>query len=643
MTFQQFAFRNVLRSRRSYAAFFLASVFSVMVFFVYSIFIFHPLFNGQGLEQLAVRGMFIAELVLYVFTLFFLLYSMGAFLQARSKEFGLLMQLGMTKGQLGRLIFLETMIIGSVSILAGTLFGFAFSKFFLMIGRELMAMDNLPLYVSWKPFALTFLSFFSLFVLISIISMFFIRTREITDLLRGDWNGRRAGSYSSPLAVGGIVLLGMSYILASVVQDGSVSIMTMVIVPLATVGTYLFFTHTVHWILALYQNRKTAYWHRTRLISIAESAVKLKESAHMFFLVTIVSTVAFLTVGTLASFMSYTGDFRQLNPLGLLYMSYGNEKVAETHIAYLEQELAEEQLGYQLVPLTIKRQTIEQTGSTVDLLKESEFNALARTLGFPAVELAKGESVLLAGAEDIQQHLTDGTAVNLTESGVTVQMQAAYPNLLFPAHTLSPTALVLSDFDYLAVDEPPEGQQKAVALTYYAFNVNQWTETAGVGEVLLEKMQELGEIQHSASLSYYFENPGFNYRWFKSSFALLLFIGVLVAAVFLLAAGSFIYFKLYTGLERDRKQYALLIRLGMTEKELVKIVNRQLVPQFFLPWTLALIHSVFAFITLQTVWDEFAASSIFLEMTLVLAAFTVLQILYFYLIRWRYLVHLQAP
>src|SRR5690606_27563790 len=145
-----------------------------------------------------------------------------------------------------------------------------------------------------------------------------------------------------------------------------------------------------------------------------------------------------------------------------------------------------------------------------------------------------------------------------------------------------------------------------------------------------------------SGLNFFFENPGEDYRWFKSSFAILLFIGVMVAAVFLLAAGSFIYFKLYTGLERDRKQYLLLVRLGMTEKELGRIVNRQLIPQFFLPWVVALLHSTFAFISLQVVWDEFAELSILGEMILVLTGFTIAQVLYFYLIRWRYIAHLQA-
>ena len=164
MSFRQLAYHNVVRNRRNYAAFFLASVVSVMVFFVYSMFIFHPAFEEEGLRLLAIRGMLIAEVVLYIFTLFFLFYSMSAFLQARSKEFGVLMHLGMTKKQLNKLIFFEMLILGTVSTGTGIAFGFAFSKFFFMIGREIMELDDLPLYVSWEPFLLTIAAFASLFI-----------------------------------------------------------------------------------------------------------------------------------------------------------------------------------------------------------------------------------------------------------------------------------------------------------------------------------------------------------------------------------------------------------------------------------------------------------------------------------------------
>lgn len=52
MTFRQFAYRNVIRNRRIYAAFFMASMFSVMVFFMYSMLLFHPKMDEGFLEIL---------------------------------------------------------------------------------------------------------------------------------------------------------------------------------------------------------------------------------------------------------------------------------------------------------------------------------------------------------------------------------------------------------------------------------------------------------------------------------------------------------------------------------------------------------------------------------------------------------------
>ena len=162
MTFQQFAYHNVIRNARVYAAFLLASIFSVLVFFVYSMLMFHPNIEDQFLQNIAFGGMFIAQVILIIFTLFFLFYSMSAFLQARSQEFGVLLNLGMDKRQLNRMIFLETMILGFISTTVGIFFGFAFSKFFFMVIRELFLLDSLPLYMSWKPFTLTIIVFLSL-------------------------------------------------------------------------------------------------------------------------------------------------------------------------------------------------------------------------------------------------------------------------------------------------------------------------------------------------------------------------------------------------------------------------------------------------------------------------------------------------
>ena len=61
--------------------------------------------------------------------------------------------------------------------------------------------------------------------------------------------------------------------------------------------------------------------------------------------------------------------------------------------------------------------------------------------------------------------------------------------------------------------------------------------------------------------------------------------------------------------------------MGLTDREFKKIVNRQLIPQFFFPWGVAFLHSSFAFLSLQVIWDALAEISIVKELVIVLVGF----------------------
>lgn len=643
MTFQQFAYHNVIRNSRVYAAFFMASIFSVFVFFIYSMLMFHPNIEDRFLRDIAFGGMLIAEIILIIFTLFFLFYSMSAFLQARSKEFGLLLNLGMEKTQLNRLLFLETMILGFISITVGIFWGFAFSKFFFMVIREMFLLDSLPLYVSWKPFTLTIIVFMTLFIIISISSIVFIRQKEIIQLLKGYWKQNEQVGYVKWKAILGIVLLLSAYSLVIVSLFYMTFWITFIIVSLALVGTYLFFTDSLLGLISLIRKRKSWYWHPFRLIAFAEGSIKVRENSYMFFVVTIVSTLAFLSVGVVTSFTSFTSQYRAMNPVSIFYASEWDNPFEEEHIMKLSQELQRENLSYELVKFNIKKQTSSNVEEEVNLIKESEVNSLALALKFPLIDLRQGEAMLLTNSRAFNKNLLHTEQMVLEESNVPLLLLENYPYNIFPSMVMTQKMIIISDEDYGLITEPLEGYGAEESYrTFYAFHVPQWLRTKDIGTDLDRIMTASIGTSTNNPNPYYFENPGLNYSIIRATFSLLLFTGLLVAAVLLLAAGSFVYFKLYTDLERDKKQYNVLRRMGITDQELVKIVNRQLIPQFFLPWGLAMVHSTFSFIFLQEVWVDLAAVSIAKEMLIVLLVFTIIQVSYFYLIRWRYIAHIQA-
>ena len=91
MTFWQFAFKNVSRNSKAYFAYFVSSAFSIMVFFSFTVYAYHP--RLQSVQSFQERDPLMnlastAQLVIVMFSFFFLLYSIGTFLNVRKRNSG---------------------------------------------------------------------------------------------------------------------------------------------------------------------------------------------------------------------------------------------------------------------------------------------------------------------------------------------------------------------------------------------------------------------------------------------------------------------------------------------------------------------------------------------------------------------------
>ena len=81
--------------------------------------------------------------------------------------------------------------------------------------------------------------------------------------------------------------------------------------------------------------------------------------------------------------------------------------------------------------------------------------------------------------------------------------------------------------------------------------------------------------------------------------------------------------------------------MGIADSEIKRLVTTQLFPQFFLPWGVAMVHSLFAFLALQNILKDIANISIVKEIIFAFSFIILLQVIYFYLIRWRYIAHVK--
>ncbi|MFB6364699.1 hypothetical protein ACFCP7_11610 [Paenibacillus elgii] len=88
MNFRQLALKNIQGNWHRYIAFFLSSAFSVMVFYIFGSFIYHPdVVNGHiKAASLVKQGLAACQVLIVVFSFFFVLYASPASIYASNKQ-----------------------------------------------------------------------------------------------------------------------------------------------------------------------------------------------------------------------------------------------------------------------------------------------------------------------------------------------------------------------------------------------------------------------------------------------------------------------------------------------------------------------------------------------------------------------------
>ncbi|MBR2569208.1 MAG: ABC transporter permease, partial [Paenibacillus sp.] len=196
--------------------------------------------------------------------------------------------------------------------------------------------------------------------------------------------------------------------------------------------------------------------------------------------------------------------------------------------------------------------------------------------------------------------------------------------------------IVVSDEMYAKI------ASQADAWTLSGFQMEDWEDTKDIGSDVDKALMEAREAYYSnrdkaKEPQFDFSSLAGSNAEMKQMYSIMLFSALLVGAVFFIAAGSFLYFRLYTDLEQDKEHYRAIGKIGLKDSELSRIATSQLLLLFFVPIVVAIIHSIFAFTALQSLMNLSITGQTFK----VLAGFTVAQILYFLLIRWRYMSHLR--
>ncbi|MED0942381.1 ABC transporter permease [Bacillus mycoides] len=647
MTFWQFAFKNVTRNSRAYFAYFISSAFSIAVFFSFAVYLFHPKLQNSTMISEISGLMIFSEVVIVLFSFFFLLYSIGSFLKVRKKQFGILTVLGISKKQLHRLVFTENMLIGILSIFFGMQFGFVFSQFFLLVTAKITHLPGIYLYIPTNAFILTTIVFLGLFIAVSAFTPMLIRTKKAVHLLKTNNVKQKERKPSISISLFGAICLLGGYILAvnpkyffSINPQVGVIYMVssiFVIPALVTIGTYFFFSQISFLLIYILKKRRNFYMKRINMLWISDLASRIRTNINMLFIVAMLSTIAFTMITFLYGFGKFTKlDVTRSSPFPFSYFSYDANPFANKHLTWLEQQLQKENFSYKKIEADLYETPLkEDEGITayndVYAMKQSDYNKLAASLRMKQLFMSDNEAYVLSDSAYFTlfsqfEPSFNRKSITLSSTNTILQVKGYEQVGAIPSN-FSYQTLILPD---VVVNNLPSTTKHISA---YNYNVQNWEKTYKIANDFMKKIQkDRQEFQYEGPLIRPYESADSLYRITSGSAAYFL-IGTFLGVIFFIGAGSVLYFRMYTDLTNEQEKYVAISKIGVTNAEMKRSATIQLSILFFVPYVMASIHTMFATKMLQDVIDL----SLFKEISAVLIIFGIVEIVFFLFIRSFYM------
>lgn len=638
MTFRQFAFKNVGRSKRVYIGHFLSSTFAVIIFFTFGLIAFHPALEGDitkissKMNSLGKGAFEVSQYIIYLFSIFFILYSVSSFLKKRKKEFGILMVLGLSPRQFTKLVFYENIIIGYTATVVGIVIGLVFSKLILLISASVLTLEKgLPFYFPSRAIANTGIGFMLMFVFISLFTSKTIKVTKLVDLIKSEEKPKPAPHASVWLSLLAVLLICLGYgvvfyfamYLNEMTTKEMLGYMAIVVV-LVVLGTYFLFTQLSVYMLKAIKQKDRIFLKKTNILIVSDLVYRIKDNAVTFFLASVLSTVAFTAIGTTAA----VGDvlLNQLDQtFAIKYDSSNKNDEEQKHVTMINRELDNANIPFTMISTSYLMHKNEYS-----IMKLSDFNQYARKLGYSSFINENDYSAFVIEGFTPNQGPEKGDDINLYEGQLTVHIQKIVASQYFASNF---PQILVSDSVYSKLVNHYEENGKLPEHHRYGYIIKEWKNTHELAEKLGTELK-----YQSVSQDYNVTLLSLDWQFMKQLNGIFSILTVLVGIVFFVFASSFLYFRLFTDLERDQEKYRMLSKIGLSKREINRIVTSEMSVLFFLPFIAAVIHSCIAFIALQKIVDRAVGHVPLTEnMVFVLVSFLSFHLLYFFIMRRSYL------
>ena len=622
------AVTNLKNNGKSYVPYILASAFSVMMYFIMD-----NLYRNRSLVEkgspLAIMLSY-ADAVLLIFSVIFLFYINSFLIKRRKKELGIYNILGMGKGHLGKMLFLESVITTVTSIIGGILAGILLGKLVYLVLLKILHLKRDIVYmISPVSIGITAAIFGGIFFVMFLYNLVQMKLSNPIELLRGGNTGEREPKTKWLMTIIGIACLAGGYYISLTTKEPLQALgQFFIAVLLVVVGTYALFMAGSITLLKILRRKKSYYYKTRHFTAVSGMIYRMKQNAVGLANICILSTMVLVMVSMTVSL--YGG----MNDVITTRFPY-EAQITSSGISQKEEEQIEEIIKN----MTKKNHTVPTSQirfhigrfTTVYNNKTKKFDMMA------AGDYANSNAVDLVMIPLSDYNQTEGKNVNLKENEVLLYHRNHNRNDN-RSHKKSDTdtqkdkkVIQLNSRSYKVVDEL---DRLAIAKADTTSFIDGWYVVVKDSSIITSYLKDIyensniydelkeyyGKIQYSYSFNLNgsrenraktaksiqkqlqkkitncsVESRELSRESFYELYGGFLFIGIFLGIIFLMATTLIIYYKQISEGYDDRERYQIMQKVGMSKKEVRQSIRSQVLLVFFLPLIMAVIHLAFAF------------------------------------------------
>ena len=632
------SFKNMKKTIKDFAIYFLTLALGVAIFYM-----FNSLDSQQAMLQVSnstrelIKLMitmlgFVSVFVAIILGLL-IVYANNFLINRRKREFGTYMLLGMSKGQISRILLMETILVGIISLIVGLIAGIFASQFMSILVGKLFAADmsKFEFVFSKDACIKTCIYFAVMYIAVMIFNTFTISRYKLINLLNASKKNEKIKIKNLWVCILvfiiGAVMLGYAYYkVTGGISELSTEEKMLPVILMGIISTILIFWSVSGFILKIVQLRINIYLKDVNMFVLRQLHNKINTTVVSM---SVICLMLFMTITILSSALSLNStmrrDLEEMTPVDLnLYKTANlpeNKKMSKAQIEDSRKTMVQtlEENGFDMnnlkdvveIPIyATNKLTWKDTLSPVydevkkqfpnllyetaeELVKVSDYNKIARLYGTTEYNLNDDEYVILCDFDNMENLRNQALKVDSRITIAGKEYKSKYDEcqegyLEMAASHINTGIILVPDNCDLTEDMKEE--------TFLAANYNADTEeekeeiekiftdemnselnkNLEEKEITIDGMTKISIIESSLGIS-----------------TIVLFMAIYLGIIFLIASSAILALKQLTESSDNKQRYTILRKIGADEKMINGALFKQIGIFFLMPLILAIIHSIF--------------------------------------------------